>query len=67
MKNLGEPRNKGDMAIPLGNYLTCSNYEKNIAIFTCSTYIAYVGVSRMDRVRNEEVRRRAGIEREFSE
>ena len=25
-----------------------------------------VGVSRMDRVRNEEVRRRAGIEREFS-
>ena len=25
-----------------------------------------VGVSRMDRVRNEEVRRRAGIERELS-
>ena len=25
-----------------------------------------VGVSRIDRVRNEEVRRRAGIEREFS-
>ena len=25
-----------------------------------------VGVSRMDRVRNEEVRRRAGIEREFA-
>ena len=26
-----------------------------------------VGVSRMDRVRNQEVRRRAGLEREFSE
>ena len=25
-----------------------------------------VGVSRMDRVRNEEVRKRAGIEREFA-
>ena len=25
-----------------------------------------VGVSRMDRVRNEEVRRRAGLEREFA-
>ena len=25
-----------------------------------------VGVSRMDRVRNEEVRRRAGIERELA-
>ena len=25
-----------------------------------------VGVSRMDRVKNEEVRRRAGIEREFA-
>ena len=29
-------------------------------------FIIYVGVSRMDRVRNEEVRRRAGIERELA-
>ena len=28
--------------------------------------ISLVGVSRMDRVRNEEVRRRAGIEMEFA-
>ena len=27
---------------------------------------SFVGVSRMDRVRNEEVRRRAGIERELA-
>ena len=27
---------------------------------------SFVGVSRMDRVRNEEVRRRAGIEKELA-
>ena len=35
----------------------------NVLEMKCSRSL--VGVSRMDRVRNEEVRRRAGIEMEF--
>ena len=36
----------------------------NVIEMTCLRSLA--GVSRMDRVRNEEVRRRAGIERELA-
>ena len=36
----------------------------NVLEIKCLTSL--VGVSRMDRVRNEEVRRRAGIERELA-
>ena len=36
----------------------------NILVMKCLRSL--IGVSRMDRVRNGEVRRRAGIEREFA-
>ena len=35
-------------------------------VFEIKCLRSLVGVSRMDRVRNEEVRRRAGIERELA-
>ena len=35
-------------------------------VFEMKCLKSLVGVSRMDRVRNEEVRRRAGIERELA-
>ena len=36
----------------------------NVLVMKCLRSL--VGVSRIDRVRNEEVRRRAGIERDFA-
>ena len=42
---------------------SAENWKVNVLELKCLRNL--VGVSRMDRVRNEEVRRRAGIEREL--
>ena len=39
--------------------------RRNVYVLEMKCFRSLVGVSRMDRVRNEEVRRRAGIEREL--
>ena len=39
--------------------------RRKVNVFEMKCLRSLVGVSRMDRVRNEEVRRRAGIEIEF--
>ena len=38
--------------------------RRKVNVFEINCLRSLVGVSRMDRVRNEEVRRRVGIERE---
>ena len=45
-------------------YEKCCEKERNVLEVKCLRSL--VGVSRMDRVRNEEVRRRAGIEMELA-
>ena len=40
--------------------------RRKVNVFEMMCYRCLVGVSRMDRVRNEEVRKRAGIERELA-
>ena len=40
--------------------------RKKVNVLEMKCLRSFVGVSRMDRVRNEEVRRRAGIERELA-
>ena len=40
--------------------------RKKVNVLEMKCLGSLVGVSRMDRVRNEEVRRRAGIERELA-
>ena len=40
--------------------------RRKVNILNMKCLKSLVGVSRMDRVRNEEMRRRAGIEREFT-
>ena len=40
--------------------------EKKVNAFQMKCLKSLVGVSRMDRVRNEEVRRKSGIERELA-
>ena len=40
--------------------------RRKVNVFEMKCLRSLVGVSRMDRVRNEEVRRRAGIERELA-
>ena len=40
--------------------------ERKVNVFEMKWLRSLVGVPRMDRVRNEEVRRRAGIERELA-
>ena len=43
-----------------------SDERRSVNVLEMKCLKSLVGVSRMDRVRNEEVRRRAGIERELS-
>ena len=43
---------------------TAERRKVNVLVMKCLRSL--VGVSRMDRVRNEEVRRRVGIERELA-
>ena len=43
-----------------------SDERRKVNILEMKCLRSLVGVSRMDRVRNEEVRRRAGTEREFA-
>ena len=43
-----------------------SAQRRNVNVLEMKCLRSLVGVSRMDRVRNEEVRRRAGIERELA-
>ena len=40
--------------------------KKKVNVLEMKCLISLVGVSRMDKVRDEEVRRRAGIERELA-
>ena len=40
--------------------------RRKVNVLEMKCWRSLVGVSRMDRVKNEEVRRRAGIERELS-
>ena len=40
--------------------------RRKVNVLEMKCWRSLVGVSRMDRVRNEEVRRRAGIERELA-
>ena len=40
--------------------------RRNVNVLEMKCLRSLVGVSRMDRVRNEEVRQRAGIERELA-
>ena len=40
--------------------------RRKVNVLEMKCFRSLVGVSRMDRVKNEEVRRRAGIERELS-
>ena len=40
--------------------------RRNLNVQQMKCLRSLIGVSRMDRVRNEEVRRRAGIERELA-
>ena len=40
--------------------------KRKVNVLEMKCLRSLVGVSRMDRVRNEEVRRRVGIEREFA-
>ena len=40
--------------------------RKKVNVLEMKCLRSLIGVSRMDRVRNEEVRRRAGIERELA-
>ena len=50
---------------PLTSYsLMRSAERRKVNVLEMKCLRSLVGVSRMDRVRNEEVRRRAGIERE---
>ena len=40
--------------------------RRKVNVLEMKCFRSLIGVSRMDRVRNEEVRRRAGIERELA-
>ena len=40
--------------------------RRKVNVLEMNCLRSFVGVSRLDRVRNEEVRRRAGIERELA-
>ena len=47
-------------------WFTRSAERRKVNVLEMRYLRSFVGVSRMDRVRNEEVRRRAGIERELA-